>query len=69
MVGAVIGPMAQPRAVVLGLPVGGLLRIVGRSAALSAVWEEILPLPSVSAGEASMGTDVTCARGGTRSRC
>ncbi|QOT18996.1 ATP-dependent DNA ligase [Paenarthrobacter sp. YJN-5] len=33
---AVIGPMAQPRAAVVGLPVDGQLRIVGRSAALAA---------------------------------
>ncbi|MFB0839976.1 hypothetical protein ACETK3_18470 [Arthrobacter sp. E44] len=33
---AVIGPMAQPRAVVVGLPMAGGLRIVGRSSPLSA---------------------------------
>lgn len=33
---AVIGPMGQPRAAVVGLPVRGQLRIVGRSAPLSA---------------------------------
>ncbi|MFF1880280.1 ATP-dependent DNA ligase [Pseudarthrobacter sp. NPDC058196] len=33
---AVIGPMEQPRAAVVGLPVGGQLRIVGRSASLAA---------------------------------
>lgn len=33
---AVIGPMTQPRAVVVGLPMAGRLRIVGRSAPLSA---------------------------------
>lgn len=33
---AVIGPMSQPRAVVVGLPMRGRLRIVGRSAPLSA---------------------------------
>ena len=32
---AVIGPMAQPRAAVLGLPVHGRLRIVGRSTVLT----------------------------------
>lgn len=33
---AVIGPMAQPRAVVVGLPMAGRLRIVGRSSPLPA---------------------------------
>lgn len=33
---AVIGPITQPRAVVVGLPMHGRLRIVGRSAPLSA---------------------------------
>jgi hypothetical protein len=33
---AVIGPMARPRAVVVGLPMRGRLRIVGRSTPLSA---------------------------------
>lgn len=33
---AVIGPMARPRAVVVGLPMHGRLRIVGRSSVLSA---------------------------------
>ncbi|MDO5865119.1 MULTISPECIES: ATP-dependent DNA ligase [Paenarthrobacter] len=33
---AVIGPMEQPRAAVVGLPVDGRLRIVGRSAPLTA---------------------------------
>lgn len=33
---AVIGPMAQPRAVVVGLPMAGRSRIVGRSSPLSA---------------------------------
>lgn len=36
VLGAVIGPMSQPRAVVVGLPVNERLRIVGRSAPLSA---------------------------------
>lgn len=33
---AVVGPITQPRAVVVGLPMHGRLRIVGRSAPLSA---------------------------------
>lgn len=33
--GAVIGPITRPEAVVIGLPVHGRLRIVGRSTALS----------------------------------
>jgi len=34
--GAVIGSMSQPIALVAGLPIGGRLRIVGRSSVLSA---------------------------------
>jgi ATP-dependent DNA ligase len=36
VLGAVIGSIAQPRAVIVGLPVHGRLRIVGRSAPLAA---------------------------------
>lgn len=33
--GAVIGPLAQPQAIIAGLPMGGELKIVGRSTVLS----------------------------------
>jgi hypothetical protein len=40
--GAVVGARAHPRDVVIGLPVDGRLRIVGRTAALSAITSRTL---------------------------
>ena len=52
---AVVGPMARPETVVVGLPMRGRLRIVGRSTALSArAGRDLAPVSAPAAGGPSV---------------